>query len=100
MSPVLFHTHTHTYIYADGLLHTLSSCGVGCFISDTFTGALAYADDIVLVAPMATVLLKLLDICGNYALAYCMSLNASKSNRSVVLHIKITFKCENRRLTV
>ena len=27
------------------------SCGVGCFIGVKFVGALAYADDIILLAP-------------------------------------------------
>jgi len=43
LSPVLF------CIYLDNLLVRLSRSGVGCFIGETFVGALAYADDIVLV---------------------------------------------------
>ena len=44
ISPVLF------YIYIDKLLYQLRTSGSGCFIGEVFLGALAYADDIVLVA--------------------------------------------------
>jgi len=45
VSPVLF------CIYIDGLLHLLRESNVGCFIGNVFVGALAYADDIALLAP-------------------------------------------------
>jgi hypothetical protein len=45
ISPVLF------CIYIDDLLISLSLSGFGCFIGSAFTGALAYADDIVLISP-------------------------------------------------
>ena len=44
LSPVLF------CLYIDGLLVALSRAGVGCFIGSNFVGALAYSDDIVLLA--------------------------------------------------
>ena len=47
LSPVLF------CLYIDDLLLTLSQSGVGCYVGINFAGALAYADDIVLVAPTA-----------------------------------------------
>ena len=72
-SPVLF------CLYIDDLLLTLSKSGVGCFIGKNFVGALAYADDIILVAPTASALHKLLSICGDYASEYCISFNAAKS---------------------
>ena len=49
ISPVLF----SIYIGLDGLLQLLSKSKVGCFIGDVFVGALAYADDLVLLAPTA-----------------------------------------------
>ena len=61
LSPVLF------CIYVDDLLILLSKAGVGCFMGPNFAGALAYADDIVLIAPTPTALCKLLSICENYA---------------------------------
>ena len=42
-SPVLF------CIYIDDLLVRLAQSSVGCFIGFNFVGALAYADDIVLI---------------------------------------------------
>jgi len=50
---------------------------VGCFIGKTFVGALAYADDIVLVTPSASAMRKLLRICDVYAAEYCISFNAN-----------------------
>jgi len=46
-SPILF------CIYIDDLLSGLANLGVGCYIGNWYTGALAYADDIVLMAPNA-----------------------------------------------
>jgi len=56
LSPVLF------CVYLDELLHALSEAKVGCYIGDTFVGALAYADDLVLTAPSANALRRLLSI--------------------------------------
>jgi len=50
LSPVLF------CLYVDGLLVKLSKAGIGCFDGNHFVGALAYADDIVLLAPTASAL--------------------------------------------
>ena len=86
LSPVLF------CLYIDDLLLALSKSGVGCFIGNNFVGALAYADDIVLVAPTASALRKLLSICGDYATEYCISFNAAKSKCLMVLP-------KNRRAT-
>jgi len=63
LSPVLLCVH-------DFLL-LLSKAGVGCYIGSNFVGALAYADDIVLIAPTATA--KLLIICDEYARDYSIS---------------------------
>jgi hypothetical protein len=49
-SPVLFCVYTVT----DDLLLLLSTAGTGCYTGSNFVGALAYADDIVLIAPTAT----------------------------------------------
>ena len=50
LSPILF------CVYIDDLLLLLAKAGVGCYIGFHFVGALAYADDIVLVAPSASAL--------------------------------------------
>jgi len=79
LSPVLF------CVYLDVLLVALSKAGVGCYVGSVFVGALAYADDLVLIAPSATALRKLLSICDTYAHEYSMSFNAQKSKCLVIL---------------
>ena len=68
----------------DDLIVKLSQCGVGCYIGTHFAGALAYADDIVLLAPTPSAMRKLLAVCESYALDYDISFNASKSNFLVI----------------
>ena len=79
LSPLLF------CIYLDGFLIVLSKSKVGCFIGNVFTGALAYADDIVLCVPSATALHKMPAICDKYASDFDMDFNADKSKCLVVL---------------
>jgi hypothetical protein len=81
LSPVLL------CLYSDGLLVTLSKAGVGCFMGSHFVGALAYADDIVFLAPSASALRTMLVICdtGNCAQDLPISFNASKSKCLVAI---------------
>ena len=51
-SPVLF------CIYLDGLLCRLAESKIGCFIGNVFVGALAYADDIALLAPTIIIIIN------------------------------------------
>ena len=66
ISPVLF------CIYIDDLLKRLSASGVGCCLGSNFVGALAYADDIVLVARLPLRCEKCLCyvICTHYNTTY------------------------------
>ena len=68
----------------DDLLMRLARVGVGCFIGRKFVGALAYADDIVLVAPTASALRKMLTVCDNYAAEYYMAFNAQVKMYGIV----------------
>ena len=77
VSPVLF------CIYIDGLLTKLSESGVGCYMGEDFLGALAYADNIVLIVPSPSAMRKLLAICDGYASDYDIIFNADKS-KSIV----------------
>ena len=79
LSPVLF------CLYIDGLLVALSKAGVGCFIGSNFVGALAYADDVVLLAPSASALRIMLTICDSYAKDHHILFNANKSKCLVLL---------------
>jgi hypothetical protein len=82
MSPVLF------CVYIDELLISISKAGVGCYIGGIFVGAFAYADDIVIVAPSATALRRLLTICDDYAREYSIAFNAAKSKCLIILPSK------------
>ena len=73
LSPILF------CVYIDNLLILLSKSGVGCHIGGYFLGALAYADDIVLLAPSPTAMRKLLQLCESYASDFSITFNSSKS---------------------
>ena len=73
LSPMLY------CVYVDNLLHLLSRAGVGCQIGYHFVGALAYADDITLIAPTATAMRTMLRICDIFAAEFDVLFNASKS---------------------
>jgi len=73
LSPVLF------CIYLDVLLTTLCSSKIGCFVGTMFTGILAYADDIVLLAPTPQAMRCMLSICEKYAAEFGVMFNATKS---------------------
>jgi endonuclease/exonuclease/phosphatase family metal-dependent hydrolase len=78
LSPVLF------CIYIDDLLIKLSHSGVGCYMGLDFVGALAYADDIVLLAPTPSAMRKMLSVCDAYAVDYDIVFNADKSKFLVI----------------
>ena len=73
LSPVLFS------IYLDELLMKLESLGVGCFWNNHFAGALAYADDIVLLAPSASALRILLASCESHGSRLGLQFNPLKT---------------------
>ena len=64
MSPILF------CIYLDGLLNLLATAQISCFIGRVFVGCLAYADDIVLLAPTTDAMRNMLEICDSVAKDY------------------------------
>jgi len=73
LSPILY------CVYVDDFLFTFSKPGVGYFIGLHFVGALAYEDDLVLLAPTASAMRKLLTICEDFAHEYSLTFNALKS---------------------
>ena len=73
LSPVLF------CIYNDGLLVRLKQSKIGCLIGNTFVGALAYADDVTLLAPTPSAMRYMFRICEEYSREFCVSFNAAKS---------------------
>ena len=81
LSPILF------TLYIDILLSRLKSCGFGCYIGQSFVGALGYADDIVLLAPTRYSLSRLLKECELFSEEYLLTFNANKSNYIVFPHV-------------
>lgn len=73
ISPVLF------CVYFDSLLVRLRKTAVGCYLDKWFIGALAYADDIALLAPSANAMRKLLAVCESFANEYSVVFNVNKS---------------------
>lgn len=73
ISPILFS------VYFDDVLCRLQRADVGCHIGKLFAGALAYADDLVLLAPTASAMRRMLAICVDYAAEYQVSFNADKT---------------------
>ena len=73
LSPYLFS------LYLDGLLEELADGGVGCFWGSLFMGAVAYADDVVLMAPCAFALRCMPNICNTYASQHGLLFNAGKT---------------------
>ena len=57
----------------------LEETGVGCHMGSRFTGALAYADDITLLAPCKSALSILVCVCEKYASEFDILFNGSKS---------------------
>ena len=64
LSPVLF------TMYLDILLNQLQSCGLGCYIGQTFMGAFAYADDIILLSPTKQSMHGMLKLANMFSKQY------------------------------
>ena len=60
LSPTLFS------IYIDGIFDILKNSGFGCTINNEYYGAIAYADDIVLLCPKKDGLQKMLNIAKKF----------------------------------
>ena len=72
LSPVLF------TIYADFILSRLRSDGMGCRVGATFAGAIAYADDIILLSPSLSTLHDMLDTAANSSAELYLKFNPGK----------------------
>ena len=80
LSPVLFS------VYLDDLLEDLSQSGVGRYWGHMFAGALCYADDLVLLAPCASALRRMLSICSYYARDHGLLFNPCKTQLMFSFH--------------
>ena len=73
ISPVLF------TVYYDELLQQLRNRGVGCHVGPHYVGAIAYADDITLLAPTLRSLNEMITTALQFADDYDMMFNAKKT---------------------
>ena len=73
LSPVLF------TVYLDELLRRMSNSRFGCYIDNIFCGTLAYADDVIILAPSVASLRGMLSICESFANDYNIIFNSRKS---------------------
>ena len=67
-------------------MYRLKSCGFGCYIGQSFVGALGYADDIFLLAPTRYSLSRLLKERELFSEDF-LTFNANKSNYIVFPHV-------------
>ena len=73
LSPVLF------TVYLDGLIDQLKKKGLGCHFNGHFVGCFIYVDNITLLAPSRDALKNMLNVCMEYAEAYDILFNATKT---------------------
>ena len=59
--------------------YCLRSSGFGCYIDDTFVGALGYADDVTLMSPSIRGLKQMVHICETFAAEYDIKFNEKKT---------------------
>ena len=85
LSPALF------VLYVQGLLDRLSSLGIGCHIGGTFVGAMAWADDFLLLAPTCTAMQKMLDTASEFSkevgLEFSTDPNPTKSKSKAIFMV-------------
>ena len=65
--------------YIRGLLRVISTSGVGCKWTDYFVNVLAYADDIVLIAPPWEGLQRLISLLHAQACSINLTCNVNKT---------------------
>ena len=73
LSPYLFN------VFMDDLSSDLNVCNVGCSFNDHNINHLMYADDLVLLAPSVSGLIKLLKVCEHYGSTHDIKYNSAKS---------------------
>ena len=84
LSPYLF-----SACYLDGLIVKLRKLGLGCYVAGIWFGAVAYADDLALLATSRLELQKMLVVCEEYAKDYNITFstdpNPSRSKTKCVM---------------
>ena len=70
-------------VYLQYILSRLRDTGVGCHVGKQFLGALAYADDVVLLAPTETAAQCMLEVAQNFASEHIVTFNESKTKHVI-----------------
>ena len=70
----------------DGLSSLLNASNIGCFINNASCNHLFYADDLCLLAPCASALQELLNVCEGYGISHDIMFNPKKSQCLVFKH--------------
>ena len=73
LSPILFS------LYVNDLIDILRASGLGCYVANKFFGIVAYADDILLLAPKRHVLQKMVDISESYMIDHKINFSPQKT---------------------
>jgi hypothetical protein len=68
----------------DNVLNVLENAGMGCHIDGLFAGALAYADDLILLAPSLLCMQNMLDLCAEKCGEMGLRFNIAKCVTGVI----------------
>ena len=53
-------------VYLDDLIRKLRDLKLGCYVAGVWMGATGYADDLLLLAPVRSVLAEMVRVCEQY----------------------------------
>ena len=81
--------------YLDPMILALRDSGYGCNIGVHFFGAVAYADDVLIMATSVQGLQKMVDICEKHASNNCLKFSTDPDPLKSKT-MCIAFNCENR----
>ena len=76
LSPILFS------VYIDNMIVGLRNQGIGCHIAGQFYGLLAYADDLILLAPSRSALQYMVKYCSDYSSKHNLNLVQMKFHQN------------------
>lgn len=63
----------------DDLLQSLECERLGCYVNNSFLGAIAYADDLLLLSSSLTMLQRMIDVCCDVGMKYDLVFNPAKT---------------------
>ena len=76
---------THFSIYVNGLLRELINSGLGVKVAETLVTVLAYANDLVLIAPTQAGLQQLINITERWCKTWRLQVNSDKTK---IMHVR------------